>query len=112
MISLELAQALKKAGLQHKPEDPDEYWVGEVEMVMVVDSAFSPEENDVWMPRLDQLLAEIERRGWDWWVIKDGPDGGKWFRCRLNRDGEIPEICTGNTTEEAVGRSLLWLLQH
>lgn len=119
MILLELAGELKKAGLRHKPGDADEYWVAEVEEVMVVTGIFKPEDEDVWMPRLDQLLAEVEQRGYKW-AASAYVDGYYHFQLAkfvTDDNGyvygeDMPRRSFFDKTfEDAVAKALLWILQ-
>ena len=107
MLSLDLARKLKAKGLKHKPEDGDVYWVSEVEEMMVIAGAFEPEDEDVWVPRLDQLLAEVERQGYRWKLVFDGDSyyfrfTGVWVP-RL-------ECCKYNAPEDAVADGLLCVI--
>ena len=102
MLSLDLARKLKAKGLKHKPEDGDVYWVSEVEEMMVIAGAFEPEDEDVWMPRLDQLLVEVERRGYRWEFVFNGDS----YRFEVKYEGEWRD----NIPENAVAEALSWLL--
>ncbi len=82
MISLESAKKLKDAGLKWEPQWGDVFNIPSVfsdGITMLMDANMiesyrrkEPEDNwpdaifrYIWFPRLDQLLAEIEKRGWD-----------------------------------------------
>ena len=68
MISLELAKKLKDAGLEWEPKEGDYilYPDGELTSILTCgDVAFEDLEGCVFAPRLDQMLSEIEKRGWE-----------------------------------------------
>lgn len=68
MISLETAKALKKAGLPWEPKMGDWYYFGdsaENQSLFINPSEKEVPEGIYFAPRLDQLLAEIEKRGYD-----------------------------------------------
>lgn len=68
MIGLELAKKLKEAGLEWEPQRGDWYYFGddgELHLLRVATPRPVPEV--VYSaPRLDQLLAEIEKWGYSW----------------------------------------------
>ena len=79
MISLEMAKKLKAAGLEWEPQIGDMfYWHNGKDWE--IDALTSEDVNDnldeirdyidegawIFAPRLDQLLAEIEKRGYSW----------------------------------------------
>jgi hypothetical protein len=65
--------------------------------------------------RLDQLLGEMEERGY-WWEINHRlVDGGikkykTWIAKKHSNDKE--QIFTADTPEEAASRALLWILER
>lgn len=69
MLSLELARRLKLAGLAWEPQKGDQYKELSYERLTQIYDGNPVYEyrvkNSIWLPRLDQLLAEIEKRGWD-----------------------------------------------
>ncbi|HBX22647.1 MAG TPA: hypothetical protein DEF34_03265 [Desulfotomaculum sp.] len=115
MLSLKLAQKLKAAGLEWEPKKGDWlliYTDGEKrylkEPVLYDNGACLPWEEDCWLPRLDQLFAEIEARGYAVevhftvnrvWVLKKG----------IN---DIPRVFDSDTAEDAAARALLWILEQ
>ena len=136
MISLELAQKLKNAGLQWEPKPGDWYharlWkpmliayqstIAQYIQVTDTENEHLPhtrtatiaellKENDVWLPRLDQLLAEIEARGYLWNLNK--------FRCCIisevdynNKNWKAEKEFKDNPShEDAAARALLWILE-
>ena len=79
MISLETARKLKDAGLKWEPQSGDWFYNnhGYVidttldllnEVTVLIDSFARSYANRtvVFAPRLDQMLVEIEKRGWTW----------------------------------------------
>ncbi len=111
MLSLSKAQDMKKAGLRWTPQPGDLYSPADVPgEVFVCDGNVIPSPDDVWFPRLDQLLAEIEKRGWSWDIRIIKPLQG--YCCEVWRigvgnykccDAEIPE-------DAAADALLLWIL--
>ena len=117
MISVELARELAEAGMAWKPQPGDWYkhdgykkitenmWHG----VPSLDLAYYLDNgNCVFCPRLDQLLAEIDGRGWDWSLFMD--NAGYHINIRNSR-GEEHECIWGATPEEAAAQALLWILK-
>ena len=103
MISLDLAQKLKDTGLKWEPA------LGQSYKDVV--------EGGVWLPRLDQLLTEIERRMYDWSMTSNmdiRPDVKPEYYAELyNSDGDMVwEITKQNTATEAAGQALLWILRE
>ncbi len=69
MISLETAQKLKDAGLRWEPKEGDCWcngmWMAINYYLELVTGHLLVKKEAIWLPRLDQLLAEIEKRGFD-----------------------------------------------
>jgi hypothetical protein len=73
MISLELAKKLKDAGLRWEPQMGDFMYNNDIiDCLDFADMSFAAGYEDLthqgdvgFIPRLDQLLAEIEKRGWE-----------------------------------------------
>ena len=88
MISLDLAQKLKDAGLK-KPSGCEQH---------------------IWKPSLSSILAEIEQRGWDWSMSK----GLHGYGCIVfkNYDLSCSDSDIADTPEEAAGQVLLRILQE
>jgi len=121
VISLELAKKLKEAGLQWEPKEGDYYCypAGEFSGVFI----FQKEANDtiineltqkfldrrMWLPRLDQLLAEIEKRGYEWSLHKLGTIYG----IELCKSGNmfLRYARLADTSKDAAGKALLWILE-
>lgn len=119
-ISLETARKtarkLKKAGLVWEPQAGDLYYWSKFDnpvLVMHSDSELLKKEQKtkgiVWAPRLSQLLAEIERRGFDATlhvstkavVLRDEDTGTplEWF-------------IKANSLAENAAEALLWILER
>ena len=120
MISLEKARALKEAGLVWEPKQGDWYYCLEFDQpeLQAIDAAyafgFEPDDDDVFAPRLDQELGEIQSRFKinQWWEMADD-----WFSIYelRNIDGAegsvlIKSIHDSDTPEDAAADALLWLI--
>jgi len=125
MISLELAKALRDAGLVWKPKAGDWYCFGnslpglfdEDLLDYLNQRAKLFTEKYTYLPRLDQLLTEIERRMYDWSMTSNmdiRPDVKPEYYAELyNSDGDMVwEITKQNTATEAAGQALLWILRE
>jgi len=69
LISLELARKLKEAGLEWEPKNGDSfYWRGSLGVYTISVTSLWAEKNEevIFAPRLDQLLAKIEKWGYSW----------------------------------------------
>jgi len=136
VVSLELAKELKDAGLEWEPKFGDFFYMRlgdgtlktrEIEVYEKGDRAPFPEE-DVFLPRLDQLLDEIEKRGhkvdsvsirksdrykYDCilyrWVDDDSIGGGYWAKERMPQALGLFEA---TIREEAAAKALLWILKE
>lgn len=131
MLSIELSRKLKNAELEWEPKFGD--WCYYDDKACVVAKFLGPYVIDAvlldtgtlirahialftFSPRLDQLLAEIERRGYFPEVSKEV----QLYRCVLRmRDGgtgELREIrdseSYGETWEDAAGKALLYILEQ
>jgi hypothetical protein len=122
MISLETAQKLKAARLKWEPQVLDFYqlYAGKPYRETIclradmLESAikWADDEVIIFLPRLDQLLAEIEKRGW----IADSVavDGG--YACDIAWLSETVHTkyhtFKGATREEAAALALLWILEQ
>jgi len=109
VLSLELAKKLKDSGLRPEAGNVSFFWIAEVDEIMWVDPIYEPEDDDVWIPRLDQLLNEIEKRytgSIHIWNPRD--DRGKWA---ISLGGRF-KVFFADTLEDAAGKALLWLLER
>lgn len=145
MISLEtaqklkeVAQKLKEAGLEWKPGDLcyDRYgrlgivtqtWGhGAIQMYSLETNTIEYGFGDscTVVPRLDRLLAEIEKRGWLWFLtwLTATDDKITSYCCSIAKEyspGQprkrkyhvVEHDFPGDTPEEAVAEALLWILE-
>lgn len=132
MIGVELARELKEAGLEWKPKQGDWAYIvdpydknGTLSRVIgkndVRDFGGTKHPEDVWLPSLSQLLAEIEGRGYEWEtgliMTIGGPEmpgrhkSGYWCEIWLSEDMRTKYRIKADTPEEAAGQALLWILR-
>jgi hypothetical protein len=127
MISLELAKKLKDAGLKWEPKEGDWYIIfGDEEQFLEVcgtelhrtdrciDSVkrlyrIAPGEL-CFIPSLSQLLAEIEKRGYEWDLEFD-IGGCHKYSCTISSDTHY-EFMPADTPEETAAQALLWILER
>lgn len=118
MISLELAKALKAAKLEWEPQLHDKYLTAYCFKVPTA-VIFNPEKckwegTEVWLPRLDQLLQEIERRGQLWQIVYEG----EILKYQIRVYPKDYVTCwqmhgfPGDTPEEAAAQALLFILNN
>lgn len=103
MLSLETARELKEAGLEWEPQFGDFYYT--YHNALAVAEKTYPCGNEwvtirheimTFAPRLDQLLAEIERRGYGYELGKAGARNKRRYRLLLYEwDEEMAEIDFG-----------------
>jgi hypothetical protein len=66
-------------------------------------------EKMLWLPRLDQLLAEIEKRGYRWDIQMTKTR----YVCGLSTPGvRVYPDQYGDTPEDAAAQALLWILNQ
>ena len=116
MISLEKAKALKEAGLTWEPQEGDcisELWnrgVGEYRKIKYLNSDDIEEYEEcygaLWLPSLSQLLAEIERWGYDYDISRvkasNRPYGISVYSIIR---------CLNSNIEDAAADALLWIIE-
>jgi hypothetical protein len=132
MISLELAKRLKDAGLWWEwPSSGDFIYNHMANRYGCVDEWIytKKEVKKYWedgrvdfAPRLDQLLGEIEKRGYEYEqgvsYVTGGPmmpgryKHGYWCEIWFTKDLGINHRITADTPEEAVAQALLWILER
>jgi hypothetical protein len=127
MISLKTARKLKEAGLKWEPQAGDMYhwesltdgWemrtVQECEIVNALYEIMELITEGEWLfaPRLDQLLAEIEKRGYAWELSVDEADKPPYAICIFSTPREIGQKWfTADSPEEAAALALLWILEQ
>jgi len=130
VIPKNIARALLEAGLEWKPGLGDQiscfdvksrfqtctvtnilpisvevsFILGEKRILKTVEKAIC-----LWLPRLDQLLSEIRRYGWDWMMYEDD----KCVKVNLYQHGKQHKLCfDGNNLEKSVAHALLWVLKR
>lgn len=127
MISLELAQALRDAGVKWKPQLGDCYRMSNGKYTIFNEdrnfeffrSTINTRNHGIYqnllMPRLEQLFAEIEKRGYayvvhskDFHITKDYV----LFECYLIDDTSMYKSFRATTIEEAAAQALLWILKE
>jgi hypothetical protein len=122
MISLETAKKLKDAGLKWDPNWGD-YFAGSEEVEIAKSGSndgqgfykinyfggYMQGNGIVWIPRLDQLLAEISKTEWKWVLFSTGgiflenDEKGTWHEIE----------CENNEANvEAAAQALLWILEQ
>ena len=127
MLSLELARKLKEAGLEWEPKFGDHYIIPAVfeeglHEVMDTKQIMSYHKNPkeweesirgfVFTPRLDQLLAEIERQGWKYTLTSRDMNGANEdYLCWIVKWAIPTEKrgLYGATPEEAAAAALIWI---
>ncbi|MHB8122604.1 MAG: hypothetical protein ACYDG4_10665 [Desulfuromonadaceae bacterium] len=120
MITLELAQKLKAAGLKWEPKKFDLYNTEFIDRSSGIFSAWCDGQNLVsatgtkfiWLPSLSQLIVEIKRRGYSYNLYDNYP--ADEHRCRLtNRESDTcAGKWSGGTPEDAAASALLWILER
>lgn len=121
MISLEMAKQLKEAGLGWEPKIADFHWQEDESEMRIVQ--YTPEKNKelakkcIWRPRLDQLLEEIEKRGY----CVDIVQFRSMYECLLWEFDkkilnwvpleELAHENSADTRENATAKVLLWILR-
>ena len=124
---IEIFERLKDAGLVWEPKAKDVYWDGRAEVVIFDVNKYNiignfvgnggiitPRRKEfldkmVFAPRLDQLLAEIERRGY-WFSLARESEGHNYSVMLWQAGGRIG-IFYAATPEEAAAQALLWILE-
>jgi hypothetical protein len=119
MISLELAEKLKDAGLKWEPKEGDWFYLdakhnkphliyGREGKAYFADAI---KEYCYMAPSLSQLLAEIEGRGYEWSIGKVGNlylIGVK----EVSPIRVIPKTLRADTPEDAAAGALIWILER
>lgn len=126
MIGLELAKKLKEAGLEWEPQIGDMFYfktfkdwgidaINSEDVNNNLDETRDFIEEGFWIlaPRLDQLLAEIEKRGFIWALDVSATNGNKVIGYAMNiatsLDWEEEEEFRSDFPEEAATEALLWI---
>lgn len=124
MISLETAKKLKEAGLKWEPKVGDWFYNHHgfvpgttttldlvAEVTVLIHSIARDYHNRTveFAPRLDQLLAEIERLGWEYELRND--EAGIDYVCFVFSEG-YNEYAHANTPTNAAAEALLWIYER
>jgi hypothetical protein len=130
MISLSTAKRLKEAGLKWEPKIGDRFTTFECveagyketelwdeEMQEAFETPEADTENmlkgSIWLPRLDQLLAEIEKRGYAWELSVDEVDKPPYAICFFSTPREIGQKWfTADSPWEVAEQALIWILEQ
>lgn len=127
MISLEIARKLKEAGLEWEPQEGDLVYHSEAEesfnitagdMEDFVQATRIDKEYAysiaIFLPRLDQLLAEIEKLGYHDFYLSRAEEG--WHICLWLPGNENlhPDLETDyyDTPTDAAASALLWIYER
>ncbi|HBC94365.1 MAG TPA: hypothetical protein DCZ10_16065 [Pelotomaculum sp.] len=114
LISIEKAKALKDAGLRWVAKGGDCYFYANGEFTGDFIIKSDPGEPvvrqmdcQIWLPRLDQLLTEIEKRRYRGMWSAGKCHDGKYFVCLYP-----VKLFHGDTPEDVVADALLWILRQ
>jgi len=124
MISVNKAKQLKKLGLVWIPKCGDwykaDYWPTATlltadttrmdnEEIKGVFERIGKDDKTVWLPRLDQLLNEIEKFNVYWEIERLLEDNKPFYSVII---GEIPmDRGNSNILEDAIADALIWILE-
>ena len=124
MISIDKAKQLKELGLQWNPKCGDwyktDYWPTPTLLTAdttrmdnkEINSRFeriNKDDNTVWLPRLDQLLDEIEKYNYVYSLIKVGGLGKYNMIIKLQGSGSSSQFYH-SIREDAFADALIWIL--
>ena len=131
VISIEIAKKLKDAGLEWEQHELDfYYWPYRDDLCQLMcfeialfycdeDEAYrTTKEHGIYMPRLDQLLIEIEgRERWEYALISHTmPNKTKRYECTVTKyaDGFTVEFNSSyaDSPDEAAAQALLWIIEQ
>ena len=116
MITIETAKKLKDEGLKWEPKVGDYYYYDSNYQMIKSEREAEWIEEDIcngipgyyFAPKLDQLLMEIEKQGWQIELVKLARWKMTIWRVASGRSW----LFTGETFEEATADALLWLLEQ
>lgn len=125
MLSLDMAKRLKEAGLVWEPQEHDWYTLIDAPWLeghaislrdVNVEGAirWANDERVIWLPRLDQLLNEIERR--EYRYMLHGLSNGKYC-VQLCARNILNDLIWGDgfyadTPGDAAAQAVEWILQR
>jgi len=126
MISIDKAKQLKSLGLQWNPKHGDwhkaDYWptpilltidalrLNDKEIKCVIEN-IKNRDDEVWLPRLDQMLDEIEKYNYTYSLIKVGGLGKYNMIIKLQGSLNVSSQFYHDTREDAVADALIFLLE-
>ena len=126
MISIDKAKQLKSLGLQWNPKRGDwhkaDYWptpilltidalrLNDKEIKCVIEN-IKNRDDEVWLPRLDQMLDEIEKYNYTYSLIKVGGLGKYNMIIKLQGSLNVSSQFYHDTREDAVADALIFLLE-
>lgn len=114
MISFDTAKRLKDLGLEWEPKVGDQYReLLYKRLTQIYDADLKNEyriKDSVWLPRLDQLLAEIKKRGWYWEL--EHRDFTPNYKCEVyHPEWGVPPFYA-DSPAEAAAQALIWILEQ
>lgn len=129
VISSETARKLKEAGLRWEPQIGDWYYHADKWGEILSPQPFLVDPrvlkygkiglSDVFAPRLDQLLAEIEKRGYRYILLRYDPEQQEegqeeQYEITLIKNGNSSLIYTlyEDSIDEVAAQALLWILER
>jgi len=128
MISLEKAKALKEAGLRWEPKrfdlftDGTKTWEvlevytgeGDIRWIRGIGGWVTYGKNFTFLPRLDQLLGEIEKRGWEYACYSkwEGKYNIEVYKTDRPHNIFIRHKTDADTPEDAAAEALLWIMKE
>ena len=124
MLSLELVKRLKELGLGWEPQEGDFLYYHtygeESELGVISDSDMGEHREEsldniytgewIFAPRLDQLLAEIEGRGYGWKLEKFHAYNLR--RMQIYKINDLLGCFEADSPEEAAAKALIWILEQ
>lgn len=118
------AKKLKKIGLEWYPEKGDYYFADNGIMprfcLKCADGLYEFDkgtDNDivttVWLPRIDQLIDEINKHNTSWNLAKSHDSNEYLFKCSIkDENGEIVKrLFCNDSLGKIFGETLLWILE-
>jgi len=125
MISLETARKLKEAGLKWERQIGDFLWsqyTSSNRGVLLIredeNEEYPGDTIQTWLPRLDQMLAEIEKLGYEWELGILTLNDGRTYMIDvaleelIKTESEEWKSFVANSPEEATAQVLLWILEQ
>lgn len=125
MLSLETAKKLKDAGLQWEPQIGDWFYnshgyvfdttldlLNEVTVLINSFARSYANRTIVFAPRLDQMLVEIEKRGWTWMLYAPNDEGKYGIDIGNGSIYDNNKTILADSPDEAAAQALLWILEQ